>query len=164
MSEPLTFGPSSGGFALRRADEVLARIVSDGDGGGGGTRLEIGDATWSLSIEGDRAALAATWQAVARDAAGEESAVYYHGSMRGGRVKLGDRSGSLRRELGLGTEWKLRFKPDAGLTLRPTPGPEGMHLDLAFVPGSADVPPLLLALVCWSIVTEEAIGPARLGG
>ena len=61
------------------------------------------------------------------------------------------------------TEWKLRFKPDAGLTLRPTPRPEGMHLDLAFVPGSAEVPELLLALVCWSIVTEEATGPARLG-
>ena len=160
MSEPLTFGPSSGGFALRRADEALARIVSDADGDGE-TRLEIGEASWSLSIEGDRAALAATWQAVARDAAGEESAVYYHGSMRGGRVKIGDRSGSLRRELGLGMEWKLRFKPDAGLTLRPA---DGMQLDLAFVPGSAEVPELLLALVCWSIVTEEATGPGRLGG
>ncbi|MDP1846784.1 MAG: hypothetical protein Q8K79_03245 [Solirubrobacteraceae bacterium] len=162
MSEPLTFGPSPGGLALRRGDEVLARIVSDGDDVA--TRLEIGESTWSLGIEGDREALAATWQAVARDAAGEESAVYYHGSMRGGRVKIGDRSGSLRRELGLGTEWKLRFKPDAGLTLRPTPRPEGMHLDLTYVPGSADVPELLLALVCWSIVTEEATGPARLGG
>jgi len=161
MSERLTFGPFSGGFELRRADEVLARIVSGGDGGG--TRLEIGDATWSLTIEGDRAALAATWQAVARDAAGDEAARYYHGSMRGGRVRIGDRSGSLRRELGLGTEWRLRFKPDAALTLRPTPRPEGMQLDLAFVPGSADVPALLLALVCWSIVTEEATGPARVG-
>jgi hypothetical protein len=161
VSDPLTFGPSAGGFALRRADEVLARIVSDGDERG--TRLEIGEASWTLSIEGDRAALAATWQAVARDAAGEESAVYYHGSMRGGRVRIGDRSGSLRRELGLGTEWRLRFKPDAGLTLRPTPRPEGMQLDLAYVPGSAPVPALLLALVCWSIATEEATGPARLG-
>jgi hypothetical protein len=162
MSEPLTFEPSSGGFALRRGDDVLARIVSERDDGG--TRLEVGESTWSLRIEGDREALAATWQAVARDAAGEASAVYYHGSMRGGRVKIGDRSGSLRRELGLGTEWKLRFKPDAGLTLRPTPRPEGMQLDLAYIPGSAEVPELLLALVCWSIVTEEATGPARLGG
>jgi hypothetical protein len=161
MSEPLTFGPSAGGFALRRDDDVLARIVDDA---GGGTRLEIGSDRWALTIEGDRTALAATWQAVARDAAGEESATYYHGSMRGGRVRIGDRSGSLRRELGLGTEWRLRFKPDAALTLRPTPTPDGMQLDLAFVPGSADVPELLLALVCWSIVTEEATGPARLGG
>jgi len=162
VSAPLTFAPTAAGYELRREDDVLARIVSAGVDGA--ARVEIGDDTWSLTIEGDRAALAATWQAVARDAAGEESARYYHGSMRGGRVRIGDRSGSLRRELGLAAEWRLRFKPDAALTLRPVPRPEGMQLDLAFIPGSADVPDLLLALVCWTIVTEEAAGPARLGG
>ncbi len=162
MTEQLTFAPSSSGFELLRGAEVLARIVKDG--GSGTTRAEVGQLTWALTVEGARDALAATWQVVARDVAGEEAAGYYHGSMRGGRVKIGERTGSLRRELGLGTEWRLRFPPDAALTLRPTPRPEGMQLDLEYVPGSAEIPELLLALVCWSIVTEEATGPARLGG
>ena len=160
VTEQLTFAPSSSGFELLRGAEVLARIVKEDSG----TRAEVGQLTWALTVEGDREALAATWQVVARDVAGEEAAGYYHGSMRGGRVKIGDRTGSLRRELGLGTEWRLRFPPDAALTLRPTPRPEGMQLDLEYVAGSAEIPELLLALVCWSIVTEEATGPARLGG
>ena len=159
MTQPLTFAPSAGAFELRRADGVVGRIVTEGDLG---ARAEVGESSWRLTIEGDREALAATWQVVARDAAGEEAACYYHGSMRGGRVRIGDRTASLRRELGLATEWRLRLRPDAALTLRPTPRPEGMQLDIAFVPGSAGVPDLLLLVVCWSIVAEEA-GPARLG-
>ena len=160
VTQPLTFVPSSSGFELLRGAEVLARIVQEG---ASATRAEVGQLSWTLTVEGDREALAATWQVVARDVAGEEAAAYYHGSMRGGRLKIGDRSGSLRRELGLGTEWRLRFPPDAGLTLRPTQRPEGMQLELEYVAGSAEIPELLLALVCWSIVTEEATGPARLG-
>ena len=157
---PLTFVPSQGGYELRRGDDVLARIARAGDG----ARAEVGATSYELSVEGDREALAATWQLVARDETGAEAACYYHGSMRGGRVKFGERVASLRRELGLATEWKLRVRPDAALTLRPVPRPEGVQIDLAFVPGSAEVPDLLLALVCWCIVTEEATGPARVGG
>ena len=160
--EPLTFTPAGDGFELRRGEEVLGRVTPAGDEGA--ARAEIGAQRWELTVEGDRNALAATWQVVARDESGEEGACYFHGSMRGGRVRFGDRMASLRRELGLGTEWRLRVKPDAALTLRPVPRPEGMQLDLAFIVGSAEVPALLLALVCWSIVTEEATGPARLGG
>ena len=159
-TQPLTFAPATAGFELRRGEDVAGRIATSGDDAG--ARIEIGPSSWELAVEGDREALAATWQVVARDAAGEEAACYYHGSMRGGRVKIGERMASLRRELGLGSEWRLRMRPDAALTLRPTPQPRGMQLDIAFVPGSADVPDLLLLLVCWSILTEEA-GPARLG-
>lgn len=162
MTEPLTFAPSSGGFELRRGGDVVGRISSGS--GDGGARAEIGESRWQLAVEGDRDALAATWKVVARDAAGEEAVSYYHGSMRGGRVRFGDRTASLRRELGLTTEWRLRVRPDAALILRPAHRPDGMQLDLAFVPGSADVPALVLLVVCWSIVTEEATGPARLGG
>ena len=154
------FTPSADGFELRCGDDVLGRVVVSG---GDDARAEIGEASWELAIEGDRDALAATWQVVARDEAGAEAACYYHGSMRGGRVRIGERTASLRRELGLGTEWRLRLRPDAALTLRPTPQPEGIRLDLAFVPGSAEVPPLLLLVVCWSILAEEG-GPARVGG
>lgn len=161
MIDSLTFVPSSDGFELRRADEVLARVVTDSDSG---TRAELGGSSWPITIEGDREALAATWQVVVRDDAGEEVATYYHGSMRGGRVRAGDRRASLRRELGLGSEWRLRAPPDAALTLRPMRRPDGMQLDLEFVAGSAEVPELMLVLVCWSIVTEEATGPARLDG
>lgn len=160
--EPLTFAPAGDGFELRRGEEVLARVIALDDAGA--ARAQIGDERWELTVEGDRQALAATWQVVARDPAGEEGACYFHGSMRGGRVRFGDRMASLRRELGLGTEWRLRVKPDAALTLRPVPRPAGMQLDLAFIVGSAEVPALLLVLVCWSIVTEETTGPARLGG
>ena len=159
--EPLTFASSGEAFELRRGEEILGRVISGDDGG---ARAESGTASWRFTVEGDRNALAATWQLVARDEAGEEAACYFHGSMRGGRVRFGDRMASLRRELGLGTEWRLRVRPDAALTLRPVPRPEGMQLDLAFVFGSAELPELLLLLVCWSIVTEEATGPARLGG
>ena len=161
MSDPLTFAPSAEAFELRRGEEVLARVEPHGDAG---ARAEVAGTRYELSVEGDRQALAATWQAVARDEAGEEAACYYHGSMRGGRVRFGARVASLRRELGLGTEWRLRVKPDAALTLKPVPRPEGMQIDLAYVAGSAEVPELLLVLVCWSVVTEETTGPARLGG
>lgn len=161
VTDPLTFVPTSSGFELRREGDVLARVVTGSDAG---TRAEVGESSWPITIEGDREALAATWQVVARDEAGEEAACYYHGSMRGGRVRVGERRASLRRELGLGTEWRLRVPPDAALTLRPMRRPDGMQLDLAFVAGSADVPVLMLVLVCWSVVTEEATGPARLDG
>ena len=160
--DPLIFATAAAGFELRRGEEILGRVVAEGEHGD--ARAEAGPRGWSFTVEGDRHALAATWQVVARDAAGEEQACYFHGSMRGGRVRFGDRMASLRRELGLGTEWRLRVRPDAALTLRPVPRPEGIRLDLAFIPGSAEVPELLLLLVCWSIVTEEATGPARLGG
>ena len=160
MTQPLTLSPAGAGYELRRDTEVLGRLVP---AGGDAARAQIGEQSWQLSVEGDRQALAATWQVVARDAAGEQSAAYYHGSMRGGRVRFGERTASLRRELGLGTEWRLRVKPDAALTLRPVPQEAGIQLDIAFVPGSADVPELLLLLVCWSVITEEA-GPARIGG
>ena len=159
---PLTFVPSQAGHELRCGEEVLARVAPQGETGA--ARAEIGGARYELTVEGDRDALAATWQLTARDEAGEEAATYYHGSMRGGRVKLGDRVASLRRELGLAMEWKLRVKPDAAVTLRPVPRADGVQIDLAFVPGSAEVPALLLALVCWCVVIEEASGPARLGG
>lgn len=157
---PLSFVPSQAGYELIRDDEVLARVTRHGDDG---ARVQLDGASYELAVEGDREALAATWQLVARDDAGEQAACYYHGSMRGGRVKFGDRVASLRRELGLATEWKLRVKPDAALTLRPVPRPEGVQIDLAFVAGSAEVPDLLLALVCWSVVTEETSGPGRGG-
>ncbi|MDP8967306.1 MAG: hypothetical protein M3N04_01765 [Actinomycetota bacterium] len=161
MRESLTFAPSASGFELRQGDEVLGRVVSLGDAR---ARAETGQASWEFSVEGDRQAPAATWRLVARDAAGEQAACYYHGSMRGGRVLIGDRTASLRRELGLATEWRLRVRPDAALRLWPVPLPDGMQLELSFVPGSAHVPELLLLLVCWSIVTEEQTGPARLAG
>lgn len=160
MTQPLTLSPSGAGYELRRAAAVVGRLVPEGEDG---ARAEIGPSSWQLTVEGDRQALAATWQVVARDAAGDEAGRYFHGSMRGGRVRIGERGASLRRELGLGTEWRLRVKPDAALTLRPVPQPDGIGIEIAFVPGSADVPELLLLLVCWSILTEEA-GPARLGG
>ena len=159
---PLTFVPTQSGHELRRDDELLARVARQRDGDA--ARAEIGGASYELTIEGDREALAATWQLVARDEAGEEAATYYHGSMRGGRVKFDGRVASLRRELGLAMEWKLRVKPDAALTLRPVPRPEGVQIDLVFVPGSAEVPQLLLALVCWCVVIEEASGPVRRSG
>lgn len=161
MTEPLAFVPSPGGFELRRGDEVLARVATEG---ASGVRAEVGGSSWPITIEGDREALAATWQVVVRGEDGEEAGCYYHGSMRGGRVRVGERRGSLRRELGLGSEWRLRAPPDAALTLRPMRRPDGMQLDLEFVAGSADLPELMLVLVCWSIVTEVVTGPARLGG
>ena len=160
MTEPLTFTPSGDGYELRRDAVVLGRLVPQGDDD---ARVEIGQERWQLAVVGDRHALAATWQVVARDSAGEPAASYFHGSMRGGRVKFGERTASLRRELGLGTEWRLRVKPDAALTLRPVPRPEGVQLDIAYVAGSKEVAALLLLLVCWATVVEEA-GPARLGG
>lgn len=160
MTEPLTFEPTPDGFELRRGADVLGRVIP---GAGDDARAEIGPSSWQFTVEGDRHALAATWRLAARDDDGEQAACYYHGSMRGGRVRFGDRTASLRRELGLATEWRLRVRPDAALTLRPGRRPDGIQLDLAFVPGSAEVPHLLLLLVCWSIVTEESTGPARLG-
>ena len=161
MPEPLTFEPTASGYVLHRGDDVLARLAPEGESV---ARAEIGRSAYTLAIEGDREALAATWQVVARDRTGEEAARYFHGSVRGGRVKFGERTASLRRELGLGTEWRLRVRPDAAVKLRPVMRPDGVQLDLEYVPGSADAPALLLALVCWSIVTEEATGPARRRG
>jgi hypothetical protein len=102
---------------------------------------------------------------VAREGGEEEPvAVYFHGSMRGGRVRApGDRWGSLRRELGVSAEWRLRF-PDAALAIRPFSGPGEIGLGLEFVPGSAEVSELFLLLICWSVMSEETIGPARRAG
>ena len=161
MTTPLTFAPSQAGFELCRGDDVVARVEPQDERTAG---ARVGTTSYTFAVEGDREALAATWQLVARDDAGAAAATYYHGSMRGGRVRFGERMASLRRELGLATEWRLRVRPDAALTLRPVPQPEGVRIDLAYVAGSKEVPDLLLALVCWSIATEETTGPARLGG
>lgn len=157
----MTFVPVGDGHELRRGDAVVGRLGQPNDAG---TSAEVGSSRWRLVIEGDRDALAATWQAVARDDGGEQSACYYHGSVRGGRIVMGDLRGSLRRGLGLATEWRLRVHPDAALTLRPSASPAGPVLDLEYVASSAEMPELLLLLICWSVVAEESIGPARVAG
>ena len=162
MSQSLTFAASPDGYELRRADELLGRA---GPATQATARAEAGGAVWELAVEGDRDVPGGTWQIVAREAGeAEPVARYFHGSMRGGRLRLpGDRTGSLRRELGVSAEWRFRL-PDAAIAIRPftETGREG--LDLRFVPGSAAVPELEIVLVCWCVMSEETVGPARRAG
>ncbi len=162
MSGPLTFAESPDGFELRRGDELLGRV---GPATEPTARAEAGGSAWELAIEGERDVLAGTWQVVAREAGGDEPvAVYFHGSMRGGRVRApGERMGSLRRDLGVSAEWRLRY-PDAAVAIRPFLDPGKVGVNLEFVPGSAAIPELLLLLICWCVMSEETVGPARRAG
>jgi hypothetical protein len=162
MAERLRFEESEAGFELRRGEQVVGVA---GPATEPRARVEAGGAAWELAIEGERDALAGTWQVVAREpGVSEPVAVYFHGSMRGGRVRApGERWGSLRRELGVSAEWRLRF-PDAAMAIRPFVESRSAGLDLEFVPGSAEVPDLFLLLICWSVVSEETLGPPRRAG
>ena len=161
MAQTLTFVAGPDGYELRREEEVLGRV---GPATELTARSEAGDAVWELAVEGERDVPGGTWQIVAREPGGEPVARYYHGSMRGGRVRLpGDRTGSLRRELGVSAEWRFRL-PDAAIAIRPGGEADAPALDLRFVPGSAEVPPLVLLLVCWCVMSQEAVGPARARG
>ena len=160
MAQTLTFVTAPEGYELRRDDDVLGRV---GPATQPTARAEAGDVAWELAVEGERDVPGGTWQIVARDAGGEPVARYYHGSMRGGRVRPGDRTGSLRRELGVSAEWRFRL-PDAAVAIHPGGAADAPALDLRFVPGSAEVPPLVLLLVCWCVMSQEAVGPARARG
>lgn len=160
MAQALTFAAHPDGYELRRGDEVLGRV---GPATEPTARAEAGGADWQLAVEGERDVPGGTWQVVARDAGGEPVARYYHGSMRGGRVRLpGGGTGSLRRDLGVSGEWRFRL-PDAAVAIHPTGDAAAPALDLRFVPGSAEVPALVLLLVCWCVMTQETVGPARHG-
>ena len=101
-------------------------------------------------------------QVVALDEDGEQAAAYYHGGIRGGRVRLADGgSPALRRAIGLGTDWRLK-SPDCALTLRPSAGPDGTVLELIYVPGSVAQPDLVLLLICWCVMAEAQMPPAPL--
>ena len=161
MAQTLTFVAAPAGYELRRDGELLGRV---GPATELTARAEAGDAAWELAVEGDRDVPGGTWQIVAREPGGEPVARYYHGSMRGGRIRLpGDRTASLRRELGVSAEWRFRL-PDAAVAIRPGGEADAPALDLRFVPGSAEVPALVLLLVCWCVMSQEAVGPARARG
>lgn len=161
MAQTLTFVVGPAGYELRREGELVGRV---GPATELTARAEAGDAAWELAVEGDRDVPGGTWQIVARGPDGEPVARYYHGSMRGGRIRLpGDRTASLRRELGVSAEWRFRL-PDAAVAIRPGGEADAPALDLRFVPGSAEVPALVLLLVCWCVMSQEAVGPARARG
>jgi len=160
VPEPLTFaGNASDGYELRRDEALIGRIASWT--AAAGARAEAGTDVWLLTVDGDREALAATWQVVARDEAGEIAAHYVHGSMRGGPVRTHDGlRGSLRRQLGLSVEWRFRLS-DAAVRMRSGTESAGGRLDLEYVAGSADIPVLVLLQTCWAVMNEEGIEPAR---
>jgi len=160
MGEALHFVPSADGFELRRGDDIAGRA---GAAGPPRAVAEAGGVRWSLELHRDPERADGTWQVVALDDAGDEAAAYYHGGIRGGRVRVADGSSpALRRAIGLGTDWRLKY-PDCVLTLRPSAGPQGTSLELVYVPGSAEPADLLLLLVCWCVMTEEQPPPAPLG-
>ena len=149
------------GYELRGEGAVLGRV---GPSGSREARAQAAGTVWRLGVEGDRDVAGATWEIVARDDHGETAARYFHGSMRGGRIRgPGDSVGSLRRQLGVVAQWRFRL-PDAAFALRPAAVAPDFVLELAFVPGSAEVPSLLLLLVCWCVVNEETIAPMGASG
>jgi len=160
MGEPLHFVPSADGFELRRDDDVAGRV---GVAGPPTAQAEAGGVRWSLELHRDPERDDGTWQVIALDDDGEEAAAYYHGGIRGGRVRVADGGGSpaLRRAIGLGADWRLKY-PDSVLTLRPSSGSDGTSLELMYVPGSAEPPDLVLLLVCWCVMTEEQMPPTPL--
>ena len=162
MAQALTFVTTPDGHELRRDDEVLGRV---GPATEPTARAEAGGAAWELAVEGERDVPGGTWQIVAREpGGGAPVARYFHGSIRGGRIRLPDeRTASLRRELGVSAEWRFRL-PDAAVAIRPGGEADEPALDLRFVPGSADVPALVLLLACWCVMSQEAVGPPRAHG
>ena len=159
MGEPLHFVPTADGFELRRGDTVAGSV---GPPDAPYARAQAGGERWELELQRDPERVDGTWRVVARDEDGAEAAAYYHGGIRGGRVRLADGgSPALRRALGLGTDWRLK-SPDCALTLRPGSGPEGTWLDLLYVPGSVEQPDLVLLLVCWCVMAEEQMPPTPL--
>ncbi len=161
MAGALSFVSAADGYELRRGDEVVGRTGPTDRDESSATR---GDERWTLTVAGDRSAPGATWQVLAADAAGEPAARYYHGGMRGGRVRSGDDDwGTLRRQIGVGSDWRLRM-PETALTVRPSADGARVRLDLEYVAGSAEVADLVLLLVCWVVMSEEAVGPLGRGG
>ena len=159
MSEPIHFVPTAEGFELRRGDAVAGRV---GRADAPRTQAEAGEVRWELELHRDAERADGTWQVVALDEGGEQAAAYYHGGIRGGRVRLADGgSPALRRAIGLGTDWRLK-SPDCALTLRPTAGPDGTFLELIYVPGSVEQPDLVLLLICWCVMAEEQMPPTPL--
>lgn len=158
MSEPLKLVPCATGFELRRGTVVDGRV---GPAGVQRAEAQAGEGHWELELHRDRAREDGTWQVTA-DAGGQQAAAYYHGGIRGGRVRLADGGQpALRRAIGLGTDWRLK-SPDCALTLRPSAGPDGTSLELIYVPGSVEPPDLVLLLVCWCVMTEEQLPPLPL--
>ena len=149
--------PTGDGYELREATGVAGRV---GPAGASSARAESGGAHWELRLHRDPTRVDGSWQVVALDGAGEEAASYFHGGMRGGRVRAADgAAGTLRRGLGLGADWRLRLA-DCALTLRPT-AREGLALD--YVAGSVAPANLLLLLVCWVVMSEAQTEPPPLG-
>ena len=153
----MEFVPCETGYELRSAGAVAGRV---GPAGQPCARAEAGGAHWDLQLHRDPARLDGSWQVVALDAAGAQAASYYHGGMRGGRVRAAeDAAGTLRRGLGLGADWRLRLA-DCALTLRPTAREDGLKLE--YVAGSVEPATLLLLLVCWCVMSEARIQPPPL--
>lgn len=162
MPEPTKLTPCAGGFELRRGDTVAGRLSSGGDGAD--AEAEAGGIRWQLELHRDRERDDGTWQVLALDARGERAASYYHGGIRGGRLQAADgTSGTLRRALGLGADWRVRTARCA-LTLRPSAGPAGSGIELDYVTGSVPPADLVLLLVCWCVINEEQIEPLRPAG
>ena len=159
MDDPIHFLPSRDGFELRRGDVVAGRV---GPADAPHAQAEAGGARWELELHRDPERADGTWQVVALDEEGEQAAAYYHGGIRGGRLRLADGgSPALRRAIGLGTDWRLK-SPDCALTLRPSAGADGTSLELIYVPGSVEQPDLVLLLICWCVIAEEQMPPTPL--
>jgi hypothetical protein len=159
MAEPLRFLRTSEGFELRRGAAVAGRV---GAADAPRAQAQARGVRWELELHRDPARTDGTWQVVALDESGDEAAAYYHGGIRGGRVRLADGGApALRRAIGLGTDWRLK-SPDCALTLRPSAGPDGTWLELIYVPGSVEQPDLVLLLICWCVMAEEQLPPAPL--
>ena len=159
MAEPIHFQATAAGFELRRGDALAGRV---GAADAPRAQAEAGGVRWELELHRDPERVDGTWQVVALDEQGEQAAAYYHGGIRGGRVRLADGgSPALRRAIGLGTDWRLK-SPDCALTLRPTVGPDGTSLELLYVPGSVEQPNLVLLLICWCVMAEEQMPPTPL--
>jgi hypothetical protein len=159
MAEPIHFLPTADGFELRRGDVVAGRV---GAADAPRAQAEAGGVRWELALDRDPERADGTWQVVALDEDGEQAAAYYHGGIRGGRVRLADGgSPALRRAIGRGTDWRLK-SPDCALTLRPSAGPDGTVLELIYVPGSVAQPDLVLLLICWCVMAEEQMPPTPL--
>lgn len=145
------------GYELRGPGGVAGRV---GPAGSSSARAEAGGAHWELTLHRDPTRVDGSWQVFALDEAGDEAAAYFHGGMRGGRVRAADgAAGTLRRGLGLGADWRVRLA-DCALTLRPTEREEGLALH--YVAGSVEPPALLLLLVCWAVMSEAQMEPPPL--
>jgi hypothetical protein len=159
MAESLHFLPTAEGFELRRGNVVAGQV---GRADAPRAQAEAAGVRWDLELHRDPRRADGTWQVVAVGADGEEAGAYYHGGIRGGRVRLADGgSPALRRAIGLGTDWRLK-SPDCALTLRPSAGPDGTWLDLIYVAGSVEQPDLVLLLICWCVMAEEQMPPTPL--